>query len=182
MSILKGNLLYGQSGGPTSVINATAYGVINEAKKHPEIGSIYCMINGIVGAIKDNVVCMDQYSEEQLELLKQTPGAAFKSARYKLADYHKDDTDYMKILNTLKKYDIRYILFNGGNDSMDTSDKLMHFLDTVDYECRILGLPKTIDNDLVYTDHCPGFGSAAKFVANTMTQIATDLEAYPTGK
>ena len=182
MSILKGNLLYGQSGGPTSVINATAYGVINEAKKHPEIGSVYCMINGIVGAIKDNVVCMDQYSEEQLELLKQTPGAALKSARYKLADYHKDDTDYMKILNTLKKYDIRYFLFNGGNDSMDTSDKLMHFLDTVDYECRILGLPKTIDNDLVYTDHCPGFGSAAKFVANTMTQIATDLEAYPTGK
>lgn len=182
MSILKGNLLYGQSGGPTSVINATAFGVISEAKKHPEIGHVYCMVNGIIGAIKDNVVCMDDVTPERLELLKQTPGAAFKSARYKMTDYWKDDSEYQKVLATLKKYDIRYILFNGGNDSMDTSDKLMHFLDTVDYECLILGLPKTIDNDLVYTDHCPGFGSAAKFVANTMTQIATDLEAYPSGK
>jgi 6-phosphofructokinase len=178
-----GNLLYGQSGGPTSVINATAYGVITAAlrTKH-QIDKVYCMHNGIDGAIHDDLFCMNEVPFHQLELLKQTPGVAFGSARHKMKDYRKDESEYIKIFNVFQKYNIRFFLFNGGNDSMDTCQKIDDYLAYKSYRCQVIGLPKTIDNDLVVTDHCPGYGSAAKFIANTMMEIAYDTQAYSIGK
>lgn len=179
----KGNLLYGQSGGPTAVINASAYGVISKALSVPNlIGEVFCMHYGIQGAINDDLIPVRELSIERIELLKQTPGAAFGSARHKLADFQKDESEYLKILNTLKKHDIRYLILNGGNDSMDTCHQIGEYLKWKGYDCAVIGIPKTVDNDLLFTDHCPGFGSAAKFVANTITEIAIDCEAYTKGR
>jgi len=182
MNARKGNLLYGQSGGPTSVINATAYGVITAALAREEIGLVYAMRHGIEGAIKGDLIPMNAVPKEKLELLKQTPGSAFGSCRHKMKDFTQDDSEYRKLLQVLKDHDIRYFFYNGGNDSMDTCRKIGEYLKHVGYECRLIGLPKTVDNDLVHTDHCPGFGSAAKYIANTIREISVDLDAYPTGK
>ncbi len=183
MAKLKGNLLYGQSGGPTAVINATAYGVIQEARKHPDyIEDVIVMRHGIKGALNEDFFFMSEQSEEDIELLKHTPGSAFGSVRYKLPDFREDDTNYLRLLYIFKKYNIRYFLYNGGNDSMDTCSKIADYLDQINYECYIIGVPKTIDNDLPFTDHTPGFGSAAKYVANTLMEISYDMLAYPNGK
>lgn len=183
MSILKGNLLYGQSGGPTSVINASAYGVIKEAQKHPDIiEDVICMRHGIYGALKEDFIFISKEDPEQIELLKHTPGSAFGSVRYKLKDHREDDLDYVRLLYIFRKYNIRYFIYNGGNDSMDTCHKIAEYLSQVDYECYVIGVPKTIDNDLPITDHTPGFGSAAKYVINTMLEISYDMLAYPKGK
>ncbi len=183
MAKLKGNLLYGQSGGPTAVINATAYGVIQEARKHPDyIEDVIVMRHGIKGALNEDFFFMSEQSEEDIELLKHTPGSAFGSVRYKLPDFREDDTNYLRLLYIFKKYNIRYFLYNGGNDSMDTCSKIADYLNQINYECYIIGVPKTIDNDLPFTDHTPGFGSAAKYVANTLMEISYDMLAYPNGK
>ncbi len=183
MSKLKGNLLYGQSGGPTSVINASAYGVITEAKKHHQyIEDVICMRHGIQGALNEDFIFMSKQDPEQIELLKHTPGSAFGSVRHKLKDFREDDSDYIRLLYIFKKYNIRYFLYNGGNDSMDTCAKIADYMSTIDYDCMIIGVPKTIDNDLPFTDHTPGFGSAAKFISNTMMEIHYDMLAYPNGK
>lgn len=183
MSKLKGNLMYGQSGGPTSVINASAYGVINEAMKHhPYIEEVICMRHGIQGALNEDFIFMSKQDPEQIELLKHTPGSAFGSVRHKLKDFREDDSDYIRLLYIFKKYNIRYFLYNGGNDSMDTCAKIADYMSTIDYDCHIIGVPKTIDNDLPFTDHTPGYGSAAKFIANTMMEISYDMLAYPNGK
>lgn len=183
MTKLKGNLLYGQSGGPTSVINASAYGVISEAKKHhPLIEDVICMRHGIKGALNEDFFIISQQDPEQVELLKHTPGSAFGSVRHKLKDFREDDTDYVRLLYIFKKYNIRYFLYNGGNDSMDTCAKIADYMSQIDYDVRIIGVPKTIDNDLPFTDHTPGYGSAAKFIANTMMEISYDMLAYPNGK
>lgn len=180
---LYGNLLYGQSGGPSSVINASAYGVIAEARKrNGVIDQIYAMRNGIMGLLNGDLIKICDQSDSQIELLKSTPGAAFGSVRYKLKNYEENDTEYKKILEVLKEYNIRYILYNGGNDSMDTCYKLNKFLTSINYDCRVIGIPKTIDNDLPITDHTPGYGSAAKFIANTFMEIAYDNNAYPEGR
>lgn len=183
MKKLVGNLLYGQSGGPTSVINASAYGVITEALNNKDIiDEVFVMSHGIQGALNEDFYRMSEQDKEQIELLKHSPGSAFGTVRYKMPDFREDETDYIRLLYIFRKYNIRYFLFNGGNDSMDTCNKIADYMAHVDYEIRVIGVPKTIDNDLPYTDHTPGFGSAAKYVANTMQEVAYDMIAYPKGK
>ena len=183
MKKLIGNLLYGQSGGPTAVINSSAYGVITEAKRQSEyIKDVYVMKHGIEGALNDDLIKITDEESENVELLKYTPGSAFGSIRHKLPDFKEDDSKYVRLLYIFRKYNIRYFLYNGGNDSMDTCSKIAEYMDTIDYDVRIIGVPKTIDNDLPFTDHTPGFGSAAKFIANTIMEVHYDMLAYPNGK
>lgn len=179
---MKANAVYGQSGGPTSVINSSFYGVIKECEKSEEIDNLFFMKNGIRGLIENNLKNINEIEKEEIELLPFTPGAICGSVRYKLKPHFEDESDYLKILNTLKKNNIRYIFLNGGNDSMDTGFKLSEFLKTTDYDCKVIGIPKTIDNDLVGTDHTPGYGSAAKFIANSIKSFAYDNECYPKGR
>jgi len=183
MKKLKGNLLYGQSGGPTSVINASAYGIIKEALENKDtIDEILVMRHGINGALNEDFFFISDQSELDIELLKHTPGSAFGSVRYKIANFKEDETDYVRLLYLFQKYNIKYFFYNGGNDSMDTCLKISQYMKYVGYEVRVIGIPKTIDNDLPYTDHTPGYGSAAKYIANTMMEISCDMLAYPKGK
>lgn len=183
MSILKGNAVVGQSGGPTAAINATLAGVVRGAiKAHEEgvIGTLYGMKNGIEGFLKENLVDLTAFfdSEEKITLLEHTPAAALGSCRRRLKSHEDDAETYAKILEIFKKYDIRYFFYIGGNDSMDTVLKLSRYAADNDYEMRVVGVPKTIDNDLMVTDHTPGFGSAAKFIAATTKEILRDVEVY----
>jgi len=178
---LKGSCIIGQSGGPTAVINASAYGVIRTALDSDCITRVYGAAHGIRGVLDDKLYIMDEEDPRELELLKNTPSSEFGSVRYKIADPAKDDRDYKRILETFKKYNVRYFFYNGGNDSMDTCDKISRYLDGVGYECRVMGVPKTIDNDLFGTDHCPGFGSAAKYIATSCMEISKDARVYDTG-
>jgi 6-phosphofructokinase len=184
MSYQPGYLLYGQSGGPTSVINASAFGAISEAFKHPDlIKGIYGAHYGIDGIINDDLRLLDKEKDASaLELLKQTPGAAFGSTRHKLKEYSEDPIPYEKILETFKKHSITGFMYNGGNDSMDTCEKLSRFFLQADYPCSVIGIPKTIDNDLVATDHCPGYGSAAKYIANAFACLKKDAVSYAKGR
>ena len=183
MKKLKGNLLYGQSGGPTSVINASAYGIITEALKHQDlIDDVLIMRHGIQGALSEDFYYASKQDKEQIDLLKHTPGSAFGSVRYKMPDLNEDETDYIRLLYIFQKYNIKYFLYNGGNDSMDTAHKIAEYMRRVDYEVRVIGVPKTIDNDLPHIDHTPGYGSAAKYIANTIMEINADMYAYPKGK
>lgn len=179
MTSLKGNLIFGQSGGPTAVINSSAAGVFEEALKHPDIiGKVYGAAHGIDGILRENFYDIGQEDPEELKYLRGTPSSVLGSVRYKLADPDEDERDYQRILEVFQKYDIRYFLYNGGNDSMDTCDKVAKYLEAKAYECRVIGVPKTIDNDLWGTDHCPGFGSAAKFVATTAMEVFLDSRVY----
>ena len=181
MSELKGACIFGQSGGPTSVINASAYGVISTALKDPNITAVYGAEHGIKGVLADRLFDMGKEDPAELELLKYTPSSALGSCRYKMADPDVDDTDYKRILEIFKKYDVRYFFYNGGNDSMDTCNKISKYMQKVGYECRVMGVPKTIDNDLFGTDHCPGFASAAKYIATSCMEVYQDARVYDTG-
>ncbi len=181
MSTLKGACIIGQSGGPTSVINASAYGVIKTALDAECITHVYGAHYGIQGVLKDQLMDMSQEDPAELELMKYTPSSALGSCRYKLKDPDVDDTDYKRILEIFKKYDVRYFFYNGGNDSMDTCNKISKYMLKVGYECRIMGIPKTIDNDLFGTDHCPGYASAAKFIATSCAEISRDAQVYDMG-
>ena len=181
MSELKGACIFGQSGGPTSVINASAYGVIATALKNPNITRVLGAEHGIKGVLNDRLFDMGQEDPAELELLKYTPSSALGSCRYKMADPDVDDTDYKRILEIFKKYDVRYFFYNGGNDSMDTCNKISKYMQKVGYECRVMGVPKTIDNDLFGTDHCPGFASAAKYIATSCMEVYQDARVYDTG-
>ncbi|NCC48531.1 MAG: 6-phosphofructokinase [Clostridia bacterium] len=182
MSKLTGNAIFGQSGGPTAVINASAAGVFTEALKQTgHIDKVYGAANGIVGILNENFYDIGQEDPAELELLKTTPSSALGSCRYKLAKAEKDDTDYRRLLEVFRKYNIRYFFYNGGNDSMDTCNKISKFLQKEGYECRVMGVPKTIDNDLYGTDHCPGFASAAKYIATTTMEVYLDARVYDTG-
>lgn len=182
MSELRGNAIFGQSGGPTSVINSSAAGVITEAlKQKGVIDKVYGAANGIVGILHENFFDMGQEDPEELMLLKTTPSSALGSCRYKLADADVDDTDYKRILEVFKAYNIRYFFYNGGNDSMDTCNKISKYLQKAGYECRVMGVPKTIDNDLFGTDHCPGFASAAKYIATSIMEVYLDARVYDIG-
>ena len=178
---LKGALIIGQSGGPTSVINASAYGVIRTALDCPDITAVYGAAHGIKGVLNDKLYDMGQEDAKELELLLNTPSSELGSCRYKIADPDADDTDYKRILEIFKKYDVRYFFYNGGNDSMDTCNKISKYMQKVGYECRIMGVPKTIDNDLFGTDHCPGFASAAKYIATSCAEVYKDARVYDTG-
>ena len=181
MSELKGACIFGQSGGPTSVINASAYGVIATALKNPNITRVLGAEHGIKGVLNDRLFDMGQEDPAELELLKYTPSSALGSCRYKMADPDVDDTDYKRILEIFKKYDVRYFFYNGGNDSMDTCNKISKYMQKVGYECRVMGVPKTIDNDLFGTDHCPGYASAAKYIATSVMEVARDCRVYNKG-
>ncbi len=174
----KTNVCYFQSGGPTAVINSSLYGVLLGAKeKESSIGEVYGSLDGIEGIIEDRLIPLSSLSEETVSLLPQTPGVFLGSSRFKL---HEDQQIWEKITKTLQKHDISLILANGGNDSMDTCDKLSRHLS--DLGIRVVGIPKTIDNDLVLTDHCPGFASAAKHVINQVKLISIDAHSYKKGK
>ncbi len=178
---LIGACLFGQSGGPTAVINASAYGVIRTALDAEEITKVYGAAHGIKGVLDDKLYVMDEEDPKELELLLHTPSSELGSCRYKIADPEEDDTDYRRILQIFEKYDIRYFFYNGGNDSMDTCNKISRFMESVGYECRVMGVPKTIDNDLYGTDHCPGFASAAKYIATSCMEINKDARVYDNG-
>ena len=181
MKELKGACIIGQSGGPTSVINASAYGVIDTALKSGVITQVLGAEHGIKGVLNDRLFDMGQEDPAELELLKYTPSSALGSCRYKMADPDVDDTDYKRILEIFKKYDVRYFFYNGGNDSMDTCNKISKYMQKVGYDCRVMGVPKTIDNDLFGTDHCPGFASAAKYIATSCMEVYQDARVYDTG-
>ena len=181
MKELKGACIIGQSGGPTSVINASAYGVIDTALKSGVITQVLGAEHGIQGVLSDRLFDMGQEDPAELELLKYTPSSALGSCRYKMADPDVDDTDYKRILEIFKKYDVRYFFYNGGNDSMDTCNKISKYMQKVGYDCRVMGVPKTIDNDLFGTDHCPGFASAAKYIATSCMEVYQDARVYDTG-
>jgi 6-phosphofructokinase len=178
----KGNLLYAQSGGPTSVINSSAYGVFKEAEKRDEIGQVYVALGGVQGLLEGRLSRICLAEKRRLALLTQTPGAAFGSCRKMLADFKEDEADYLKIKEILEQNGIRYFLYNGGNDSMDTVSKLSSYFKKISFPCSVIGIPKTIDNDLAETDHTPGYGSAAKYIANTFASIAYDASAYEKGR
>lgn len=174
------NIVVAQSGGPTCAINASLAGVFKRGCKSDKIDKIYGSINGINGIIRQNLVDLSDYikSEEDIKLLINTPSTALGSCRYKLADCEKDESDYKKIVECLKKYDIGMFFYIGGNDSMDTVMKLSAYFSENNIDIKVIGIPKTIDNDLCGTDHSPGFGSAAKYVAATMQEIIRDSRVY----
>ena len=178
---LIGSCIFGQSGGPTAVINASAYGVIRAALDAEEITKVYGAAHGIKGVLEDKLYIMDEEDPAELELLLHTPSSELGSCRYKIADPDEDDTDYKRILEIFKKYNVRYFFYNGGNDSMDTCNKISRYMESVGYECRVMGVPKTIDNDLFGTDHCPGFASAAKYIATSCMEISKDARVYDNG-
>ena len=185
MERLIGNAIVGQSGGPTAAINATLAGVIravieNSDKDGRVIEKLYGMRNGIEGLLNENIVDLtDIFADtSKIDTLENTPAAALGSCRKKLPRVGEDDTVFEKLIAIFKKYNIRYFFYIGGNDSMDTVAKLSKYLEGNDYEMRVIGVPKTIDNDLMGTDHTPGFGSAAKYIAVTMQEIIRDCSVY----
>src|SRR5690554_4339048 len=178
MKPLKGAVLLGQSGGPTSVINASAAGVFITAIDSEHITDVYGAVHGIRGILNEEFYDMRKEDRRELELLKNTPSSSIGSVRYKLADPAKDDTDYKRLLEVFKKYNIRYFFYNGGNDSMDTANKINEFMKNSGWDMRVMGVPKTIDNDLNITDHSPGYGSAARYVATTFMELFHDATVY----
>ncbi|MBP1572804.1 MAG: 6-phosphofructokinase [Oscillospiraceae bacterium] len=175
------NIAVAQSGGPTCAINASLVGVYRQALKTPEIDSVFGSINGIEGIINDDLIILNSVinSNEDMELLRQTPSTILGSCRYKLPDSKDNEEVYKKILNTFDKHRIKKFIYIGGNDSMDTVVKLSAYLKSIDREdICVIGVPKTIDNDLCVTDHTPGFGSAAKYVAASVQEIIRDSRVY----
>ena len=172
------NLLVGQSGGPTAVINGSLYGVVSEGLANPEIDNVIGMVNGIEGFLADHTMDMAPLKENgELERIRTTPGSYLGSCRYKLPE-NLSDPVYPELFQKFTEKEISYFFYIGGNDSMDTVSKLSRYAATVGSDIRIIGVPKTIDNDLVLTDHTPGYGSAAKYVASTVREIAIDASVY----
>ncbi len=171
------NLIVGQSGGPTSAINSSLAGVIKRALQSDKIDKVYGMVNGIEGFMNEDIVSLERFNDEfKLKLLRQTPSSYLGSCRKKLPE---DDEDFYKTLFLLfEKYNIGYFLYIGGNDSMDTVKKVSAYAKKIGYDIIVAGIPKTIDNDLALTDHTPGFGSAAKFISNSIRQLAMDTNVY----
>ena len=175
---MKKGMVYLQSGGPTAVINCSLLGAISEAKKHQDkISNIYGSHFGVEGLLNDDLISLDHLSDDELSLFKQTPGAILGSSRHKVKD-----GDEEIILKTLLKHDIGYVFVNGGNDSMDTCNKLSEYISSKGIDIKVVGVPKTIDNDLVLTDHTPGFASSAKCIINTVKSLVIDTSCYQKGK
>jgi 6-phosphofructokinase 1 len=173
MAELVGNVLVGQSGGPTAVINASVAGVVAEALNHSCIEEIYGCLNGVLGILQEDLIDLASESQQTVRGLRHTPGAALGTCRYKL----KKQQDFERVLEVFKAHNIRYFFYAGGNDSQDTADKISKLAQQQSYELRVIGVPKTIDNDLPVTDHCPGYGSVIKFVSTTVRELACDNEA-----
>lgn len=174
------NLIVGQSGGPTAVINSSLYGVVSEGLLQDSIGHVYGMVNGIEGFLAGRVLDFQEvFKGNDLEKLKTTPGAYLGSCRYKLPE-DLNNPVYPQLFQKFEELDIGYFFYIGGNDSMDTVSKLSRYAEKINSPIRVIGEPKTIDNDLVLTDHTPGFGSAARYVASTVREIVTDANVYET--
>jgi 6-phosphofructokinase 1 len=173
MAELVGNVLVGQSGGPTAVINASVAGIVAEALNHESVEEIYGALNGVLGILQEDLIDLASESQQQIRALRHTPGAALGTCRYKL----KKQSDYERVLEVFKAHNIRYFFYIGGNDSQDTADKISKLAQQQGYELRVIGVPKTIDNDLPITDHTPGYGSVIKYVATTIRELACDNEA-----
>ncbi len=172
----KGNAFYAQSGGVTSVINASACGVIETARKHRDvIGRVYAGRNGILGALNEELIDTGKESARAIAALRQTPSGAFGSCRYKLKSLEENAREYQRLLDVFKAHNIRYFFYNGGGDSQDTANKVAQLGAAMDYPLTCIGVPKTVDNDLPFTDCCPGFGSVAKYVAVSTREAALDV-------
>ncbi len=174
------NIAIAQSGGPTCAINASLLGAFRQATQYDEVKTVYGSVNGIEGLIYDNLVSLNEIiaEDDDIELIRQTPSTVLGSCRYKLPDASKDEDVYKTITNTLLSHGIRAFFYIGGNDSMDTVVKLDRYFKAKGIDIKVIGIPKTIDNDLPITDHTPGFGSAAKYVATTMQEIVRDSSVY----
>ncbi len=177
---LKGSCIVAQSGGPTAVINASACGVVQECMKHPHIEGIYGAVNGVLGILNEEIFDFRDESPSDIEGLKYTPAAALGSCRYKLKSIEESKEDYARIMEVFKAHNIRYFFYIGGNDSMDTADKIGFLAKQMGYDMRVMGIPKTVDNDLAFTDHCPGYGSVAKFNAAAVMEAGRDTDAIYT--
>ncbi len=171
----QGTLLYAQSGGVTAVINATAAAVIGEARARKV--KVLAARNGILGALREELIDTSRESAASIRALAHTPGGAFGSCRYKLKSVDADRAKYARLLEVFKAHDVRWFLYNGGNDSADTAWKVSQLAQAFGYPLHCIGVPKTIDNDLVMTDACPGFGSAAKYTATSVREAALDVAA-----
>ena len=172
----KKNALYAQSGGVTAVINASACGVIETAKQHPQsIGKVYAGNNGILGVLREELIDVSRETPKSIAGLRHTPSAAFGSCRYKLKNIDEHQAEYERLIAVFKAHNIGYFFYNGGGDSQDTTHKIAEFSARANYPVQCIGIPKTIDNDLPLTDNCPGFGSVAKYVAISTREAAFDV-------
>ncbi len=172
------NALYSQSGGVTAVINATACGLIQTARAHRDrVGTVFAAKNGILGALREDLIDTAQFDDATIAALKHTPGGAFGSCRYKLKGLDENKAEYERLIEVLSAHDIKYFFYNGGGDSADTAHKVSQIGDKLGYPVVCVGVPKTIDNDLPVTDNCPGFGSVAKYVAVSMMEASLDVES-----
>ncbi|CAN5742262.1 6-phosphofructokinase [soil metagenome] len=170
------NAFYAQSGGVTAVINASACGLIQTARRHPErIATVYAGRNGIIGALTEDLIDTSRESDEDIAALRHTPAGAFGSCRYKLKGLEKNRAEYERLIEVCKAHDIGYFFYNGGGDSQDTSNKIAQMAAAAGYPLACIGIPKTVDNDLPITDACPGFGSVAKYVAVSVREAAFDV-------
>jgi 6-phosphofructokinase 1 len=170
------NAFYAQSGGVTAVINATAAGVIEAARRHPDrIGKVYAGRNGIIGALTEDLIDTSRESEADIAALRHTPSGAFGSCRYKLKGLEDNRAEYERLIDVFRAHDIGFFFYNGGGDSSDTAHKVSQIGDTLGYPIVCVGIPKTVDNDLPITDNCPGFGSVAKYVAVSIREAAFDV-------
>ena len=176
----KPNAIVAQSGGPTAVINSSACGVIQQAVKSGKIGRVLGATNGILGVLKEDLFDITAEKSETIEALKQTPAAAIGSCRYKLKSIDESKEDFQRIIDVFKAHNIRYFFYAGGNDSMDTADKVNKLAADSGYELVCMGVPKTVDNDLAFTDHCPGYPSVAKYIAACSAEAGRDTEALYT--
>jgi ATP-dependent phosphofructokinase / diphosphate-dependent phosphofructokinase len=174
--MIRKNAFYAQSGGVTAVINASACGLIETARRHRDkIGKIYAGRDGIIGALTEDMIDVGKESTATIKALRHTPGGAFGSARYKLAGIDKNRAQYARLIDIFRAHDIGYFFYNGGNDSMDTAQKVSEIAVQLGYPISCIGIPKTVDNDLPVTDCCPGFGSAAKYIAVSTREAALDV-------
>ena len=172
----KRNAFYAQSGGVTAVINASACGVIETARSHRGvIGKVYAGRNGIIGALREELIDTSKESARTIAALRNTPSGAFGSCRHKLKSYDTDPREYQRLIDVFKAHDIGYFFYNGGGDSQDTANKVAQFSARHEYPITCIGIPKTVDNDLPFTDTCPGFGSVAKYVAVSIREAALDV-------
>ena len=174
---MKKNAFYAQSGGVTSVINASASAVISEAKKSAKIGKVYAGKNGILGALREELIDTSKESKKFIESLKYRPGGVFGSCRYKLKSIEENLKEYKRLIDVFKAHDIGYFFYNGGNDSADTALKISQISNKLNYPLQCIAIPKTVDNDLAVTDCCPGFGSVAKYVVTSTIEAALDVES-----
>ena len=173
---MKKNAFYAQSGGVTSVINATAASVILEAKKYKtKIGKVYAGKNGILGALREDLIDTSKESISAINSLKSTPGGAFGSCRFKLKSFEENKKEYTRLVEVFKAHNIGYFFYNGGNDSADTAFKVSQISKKLGYQINCIAIPKTVDNDLAKTDCCPGFGSAAKYIATSIMEASLDV-------